>query len=81
MKIETVNMTKSRSIVEIMAMGRSKNGPRSMVPMSVEADNGANITLLKAEMLQDLDWVQIRPLTCMFMDTMVWRSHVWEMHI
>ena len=53
-------MVKSTNKVEIMAMGRSKNGPRLMVPISVEADTGANITLLKAEMLQDLDWVQMR---------------------
>jgi len=27
---------------------------------SVEADTGAIITLLNAEMLQDLDWIQMR---------------------
>ena len=52
-------MVKSTNKVEIMAMGRSKNGPRSMVPVCVEADAGANITLLKAETLEDLDWVQM----------------------
>ena len=59
MKIESVNMVKSTNKVEIMAMGRSKNRPRMMVPISVEEDTGANITLLKAEMTKDLDCVQM----------------------
>ena len=59
MKIESVNRAKSTNKVEIMAMDRSKNGLKSMIPISVEADTGANITLLKAEILQDLNWVQM----------------------
>ena len=53
-------MVKSTNKVEIMAIGRLKNGQRLMGPISVEADTGANIILLKAEMLQDLDVVQMR---------------------
>ena len=52
MKIKSVNMVQSTSKMEIMVMGRSKNGPILMAPISVEADTGANITLLKAEMFQ-----------------------------
>ena len=53
-KIEPVNMAKSTNVEKIMARGPSEN-----VPINVEADTGANITLLKAEILKDLDRVQI----------------------
>lgn len=57
MKGESITMArsiyKSTHVMKILAMGRSKNAPRVMVTINVEAETDANITLLKAEILQD----------------------------
>ena len=35
--------------------------PDAEVPMTMEADTGANITVVKAENLENLDWIKIEP--------------------
>ena len=55
-KIGSVNTTKSTNVVEIMA-----TSPGKSVPIKLEADTGANITVMRAESLQEMDWVEISP--------------------
>ena len=52
--VESVNSAKSINVVEIIADGLDKD-----VPIQLEADTGANITVMKAEPLEELDWVEI----------------------
>ena len=36
-------------------------GPRKPVQIEIEADTGANITVLKLDTIQDLTWVEMQP--------------------
>ena len=38
-----------------------EQGPKTSIPVDVEADTGASITAMKAEILQELDWVELEP--------------------
>ena len=50
----SVNCARSTNIVEISAIG-----PEKCHPIKVEADTGANITVFKAESLQEMAWVEL----------------------
>lgn len=50
--IEEVNSTKSTNVVEVTAVG-----PDASIPIEIEADRGANITVVKADTLQNMEWV------------------------
>ena len=53
-KMGSVNCARSTNIVEISAIG-----PEKCHPIKVEADTGANITVFKAESLQEMAWVEL----------------------
>lgn len=55
-KIEDVHSTKSANMVMVRALG-----PISSIPLELEADTGANITVMKADVLQEMDWVKLQP--------------------
>ena len=53
-KIENLNSAKSTNIIDLDVLG-----PENSVKIDVEADTGANITVLKGEMIEDLNWVEM----------------------
>ena len=55
-KVEKVHSTTSTNMITVKALG-----PETSIPVEVEADTGANITVVKAEVLQELDWVKLSP--------------------
>ena len=55
-KIEAINSATTTNAVELNALG-----PDTEVSIEVEADTGANITVAKEELLQELDWVELEP--------------------
>ena len=54
--IADIYSSKSSEMLRIQAVG-----PKNSVSMDVVADTGANITVIKAENLQDLDWIVLEP--------------------
>lgn len=55
-KIEFVNCAKYSNTVDMIA-----KGPKQGVQIKLEADTGANITVLKAIIMEDLDLVNMEP--------------------
>ena len=55
-KIESIKSAKSTNVVELDALG-----PGRTIQIEVEADTGATITVVKAEMLGDMDWLDLEP--------------------
>ena len=55
-KVEADNCAQSTNNVEVAVVG-----PDAEVPMTMEADTGANITVVRAENLENLDWIEIEP--------------------
>ena len=55
-KVESINSAKSTNVVELNVLG-----PDTSVQIEVEADTGANITMAKAKILQELKWVKLEP--------------------
>lgn len=53
--ITNIHSTKSTNMVEIIALG-----PDTSIPIEIEADTGASITVKKADVLQELSWVKLR---------------------
>ena len=53
-KIESVHSATSTNLVNLKV-----NGPKSDMDVEAEADTGANITVFKGDMLQDMDWVNL----------------------
>ena len=55
-KIGNLNSAKSTNVINI-----DVQGPENSVKINMEADTGANITVLKGAMIEDLDWVNLEP--------------------
>ena len=55
-KIESLNSAESTNVINIDAQG-----PERSVKIEMEADTGANITVLKGAMIENLNWVQLEP--------------------
>ena len=53
---EPFNTTKSTNIVQLTALV-----PNNSIELEVEADTGANITVAKAEILEEMDWIEMEP--------------------
>ena len=51
----SINCARSTNIIEIRAIR-----PGKCHPIKVEADTGANITVFKAESLQEMAWVELK---------------------
>ena len=62
MQIEKVNCIKVKSIHSARSKNRVKireAGTNKSIPLKLKADTGANVTVVKAEVLQFMHWIQI----------------------
>ena len=55
-KIEDFHSTKFTNMVKVKSIG-----PVTSIPVEVEANTGANIAVMKADVLQELYWVELEP--------------------
>ena len=55
-KIGSLNRARSTNVIEMKA-----KGPKKIIPIQLEADTGANITVMRADMLEVMDWVKMEP--------------------
>ena len=55
-KVKSVNTTTSTNIVQLTAFGLNNS-----IELEFESNTGANIIVSKAEILKEIDWIDVAP--------------------